>query len=170
MIFLNRFKIILSTLLYEFVISLPETFSIFRIKYFNKRGCNIHISVRIGPNVRISGKVVIDEGSSLAQNCTLSGSNEGIYIGKDVMVAPNVVIISFNHGFSNTEIPMSKQQNIEDSVIIEDNVWIAANCTIGKGLRIGKGSIIGANSFLNKNVPSYSLFGGVPAKFIKKIS
>jgi acetyltransferase-like isoleucine patch superfamily enzyme len=55
----------------------------------------------------------------------------------------------------------------EAPVIIENDVWIASNCTIGKGVRIGKGSIIAANSFVNKDVPSYSIVGGVPARFIR---
>ena len=55
-------------------------------------------------------------------------------------------------------------------MIIEDDVWIASNCTIGKGVRIGKGTIIGANSFVNKDVPAYSIVGGVHEKSIKSIA
>ena len=59
------------------------------------------------------------------------------------------------------------QKNSTASVFIEDDVWIPANCTIGKGVRIGKGAIISANSFVNRDVPAYSIVGGVPAKIIK---
>jgi acetyltransferase-like isoleucine patch superfamily enzyme len=83
------------------------------------------------------------------------------------MIAPNVVIVAFNHGYKKLEIPMAKQINTEAAVIIDDDVWVASNCTIGKGVRIGKGSIIAANSFVNKDVPPYSIVGGVPAKFIR---
>lgn len=83
------------------------------------------------------------------------------------MIAPNVVIVAFNHGFEDMEIPMFNQKNTEAPIIIDDNVWIASNCTIGKGVRIGTGSIIGANSFVNKDVPPYSIVGGVPAKILK---
>lgn len=48
------------------------------------------------------------------------------------MIAPNVVIVAFNHGFESTEIPMGIQKNDEAPVIIENDVWIGSNCTIGK--------------------------------------
>lgn len=157
----------LSSLYKEIILSLPDVYSKFRVNYYNKRGCKIHKSVMLSPNVRITGKLEMGSGSSIAQNCSLSGVTAGIYIGESVMIAPNVVIVAFNHGYENIEIPMVNQKNTEAAVIIDDNVWIASNCTIGKGVKIGKGSIIAANSFVNKDVPAYSVFGGVPANLIR---
>lgn len=155
------------SLLYEFILFLPDGFSKFRVKFYNKRGCKIHKNAVISPNVRINGVFEMGEGSSIAQNCTISGENVGVFIGKNVMIAPNVVIIAFNHGFKDINIPMVNQSNTESPVYIEDNVWVASNCTINKGVRIGAGSIIGANSFVNKDVGPNSIMGGVPAKFIR---
>lgn len=107
------------------------------------------------------------QNSSIAHNCTISGENVGIRIGQNVMIAPNVVIIAFNHGFKNLDIPMTLQGKVEEPILIEDDVWISANCTITKGVKIGKGSIIGSNSMVNKDIPPYSVVGGVPAKIIK---
>lgn len=163
----RKIKIALSSILYEIILSLPDTFSRFRVRYYNNRGCKIHRCVTLSPNVRITGKFAMGSGSSVAQNCSLSGEKVGILIGENVMIAPNVVIVAFNHGFEHIETPMVKQMNSEAPIIIEDNVWIASNCTIGKGVRIGKGSIVGANSFVNKDVPPYSIVGGVPAKLIR---
>jgi acetyltransferase-like isoleucine patch superfamily enzyme len=106
-------------------------------------------------------------GSSIAQNCSIASEHSGVVIGKNVMMAPNAVIVDFNHGFSSTKIPMVIQSNESKKVIIEDDVWIASNCTIGKGVKIGRGSIISANSLVNKDVDPFSIFGGVPAKLIK---
>ena len=53
-------------------------------------------------------------------------------------------------------------------IILEENVWIGTNSTVLKGVSIGKGAIIGAGSVVNKNVPQDEIWGGVPAKFIKK--
>lgn len=163
-----KIKLFFSSLLYSFVLFLPDEFSKYRIRYYNRQGCVIDRFASISPNVRIRGKFHMEQGSSIAQNCTISGENAGVFVGKNVMIAPNVVIVAFNHGYESTSIPMSKQKNTEDAVIIEDDVWIAANCTISKGVKIGKGAIIAANSFVNKNVPDYCIFGGVPAKFIRK--
>jgi acetyltransferase-like isoleucine patch superfamily enzyme len=167
---MRKIKLVFSSLWFAFLLFLPAEFSRLRVYYYNKRGCRIHKKVSISPNVRIKGKFEMDEGSSIAQNCSISGEKSGVFIGKNVMIAPNVVIVAFNHGFESIEVPMGMQKNDEAPIIIENDVWIASNCTIGKGVTIGTGSIIGANSFVNKDVKPYSIMGGVPAKLIRSRS
>lgn len=162
-----KLKLGISSLWFSILLVLPNEFSKFRVRYYNRKGCIIHKKASISPNVRIRGKFEMGEGSSIAQNCSISGDNVGVFIGKNVMIAPNVVIVAVNHGFESIKIPMVFQKNSTASVFIEDDVWVAANCTIGKGVRIGKGAIISANSFVNRDVPAYSIVGGVPAKIIK---
>ena len=53
-------------------------------------------------------------------------------------------------------------------IIIEDDVWIAANATILDGVKIGKGAIIAAGAVVCKDIPAYTIAGGVPAKVIKQ--
>lgn len=150
------------------VVLLQEEFTGLRVRYYRKKGFNMHPSVYIASNCNIKGRVSIGEGSSLAHNCSLSGASEGIEIKKNVMIGPNVVIIAFSHLIENNGIPMSLQGNIDEKVVIEDDVWVAANVTIGKGVTIGTGAIIAANSFVNRDVEPFSIVGGVPAKFIKR--
>jgi len=164
---MHKIKLAFSSLWFGLLMILPDEFSKFRVRNYNSKGAKIHKKVSISPNVRIRGKFEMGEGSSIAQNCTISGENAGVFIGKNVMIAPNVVILAFDHGFASVETPMVFQKNTEASVIIEDDVWIASNSTISKGVNIGKGSIIGANSFVNNDVPPYSIVGGVPARIIK---
>ncbi len=164
---IGKIKLAITSFWFAFLLFLPDEFSKYRVKYYNKKGCKIDQNTSISSNVRIKGKFEMGRGSSIAQNCSISGENVGVFIGENVMIAPNVVIVTFNHGFADIEMPMAKQKNTEGSVIIEDDVWIASNCSIGKGVTIGKGSIIGANSFVNKDVPPFSIVGGVPAKLIK---
>ena len=54
-------------------------------------------------------------------------------------------------------------------ITVEDNVYIGGNCTIYPGITVGHHSIVAPNSAVTKNVKPYTLVGGVPAKFIKKI-
>lgn len=163
----KKIKLAFSSLYFSFLMFLPDEFSKFRVKYYNSKGCKIHKTTSISPNVRIKGYLEMGRGSSIAQNCSISGENVGVFIGENVMIAPNVSIVAFNHGFENVEIPMVNQVNIEAAIVIGDDVWIASNCTIGKGVKIGNGSIIAANSFVNKDVAAFSIVGGVPAKIIK---
>ena len=69
-------------------------------------GIRIGDKVNLAPNCRIQGKVRIGNRSSMSQNGSISGEHVGVFIGKDVMIGPNVVIVAFNHGFSQLNIPM----------------------------------------------------------------
>ena len=51
---------------------------------------------------------------------------------------------------------------------IGHDVWIGRNAVIRQGVTVGNGSIIGANAFVNKDVPPYTIVGGVPAKQIRR--
>lgn len=53
-------------------------------------------------------------------------------------------------------------------IVIGNDVWIGRESIIMPGVRIGDGAVIGAYSVVTKDVPSYSIVGGNPAKFIKK--
>jgi virginiamycin A acetyltransferase len=52
-------------------------------------------------------------------------------------------------------------------VIIGNDVWIGRDVIILSGVKIGDGAIIAAGALVNKDVPQYSIVGGVPAKVIK---
>jgi acetyltransferase-like isoleucine patch superfamily enzyme len=62
---------------------------------------------------------------------------------------------------------MFKQGIITSPIIVCDDVWVGYGVSILKGVTIGTGAIIAAGSVVTKNVPPYSIVGGVPAKIIK---
>ena len=53
-------------------------------------------------------------------------------------------------------------------IIIGNDVWIGYEAVILAGVSIGDGAIIGARAVVTKDVPPYTIVGGVPAKSIKK--
>ena len=53
------------------------------------------------------------------------------------------------------------------NIKVSDDVWIGANATILSDVTIGRGAVIAAGAVVTKNVKSYSIVGGVPAKKIK---
>ena len=75
---INKIKIAINSLWFAILMFLPDEFSKFRVKYYNKRGCKIHKRTSISPNVRIRGKFEMNEGSSIAQNCSISGASVGV--------------------------------------------------------------------------------------------
>lgn len=55
------------------------------------------------------------------------------------------------------------------SIKIEDHVWIGMNCIILKGVTIGEGAIVAAGSVVSKDVPSWTIVGGNPARVLKDL-
>ena len=53
-------------------------------------------------------------------------------------------------------------------VVVEDDVWIGHGAIILSGVTIGKGSVVAAGSVVNKDIPPYSIAGGVPARVLKQ--
>jgi len=54
-------------------------------------------------------------------------------------------------------------------VTLCDNCFIGAGCIILKGVTIGEGAMVAAGSVVTKSIPAWELWGGAPAKFIRKI-
>lgn len=82
-------------------------------------------------------------------------------------MGPGVRIHATNHSFESTEIPMMLQPLREADVVIEDDVWLGANVVVTAGVRIGRGAIVAADAIVTRDVPPYTIVGGVPAKPIK---
>lgn len=110
------------------------------------------------------------KGLKIGKNCRI---NENVFIqeaviGDNVLIAPNVSILSVSHNHSDLSIPIVDQgDSIPSPPIIEDNVWLARNVIIMPGITIGTGAIVGAGAVVTKNVKSNTIVGGVPAKYIK---
>jgi acetyltransferase-like isoleucine patch superfamily enzyme len=112
------------------------------------------------------GDIVIGKNCSFNPYCVVYGHG-GLRIGNYVRIATHTVIIPANHVFENRDTPIYNQGITAMGVEIFDNVWIGAGVKILDGVTIESGAVIAAGSVVNKNVKGNSIFGGVPAKFIK---
>ncbi|MBE6583910.1 MAG: transferase [Ruminococcaceae bacterium] len=107
----------------------------------------------------------IGDRSGVGIDCEINGP---VTIGKDVMMGPEVVVYTSGHEFGSTDVPMMDQGFTETKpVVIGDDVWIGRRVIIMPGVTIGNGCIIGAGAVVTKDVPDYSVVGGVPAKILK---
>ena len=64
-------------------------------------------------------------------------------------------------------MPSTTTDNVPPPVI-GDDVWIGVNVVILRGVRIGDGAVIAAGAVVAKDVPENEIWGGVPARFIRK--
>ena len=104
----------------------------------------------------------IGDNSGIGINCEINGP---VTIGRDVMMAPKVVIYTSGHKYDRLDIPMVGQGSTEKQpVTIGDDVWIGIRAIITPGVHIGNGCIIGAGAVVTKDAPPYSIVVGVPAK------
>ncbi len=141
------------------------------------RGVQIHagLTVHLGERVAIregcflggGGTLRIGDRTAINADCILTAL-EHIEIGSDVMLAPRVYVLDVDHAFSDRAQPISKQGYKIAPVYIGDGVWIGAGAVITRGVTIGEGAIVGANSVVTRDVPPYTIVGGIPAKVIKE--
>lgn len=108
--------------------------------------------------------IFIDNNSGIGEKSFLQDIGK-IKIGKDVLMGPEVMIYTSNHGTERDQKIRLQDMNI-GNVIIEDDVWIGARAIILPNVKVEKGSIIAAGAVVSKDVKSYSIVGGVPAKKI----
>jgi acetyltransferase-like isoleucine patch superfamily enzyme len=65
---------------------------------------------------------------------------------------------------------MNTQKPLIDAIEIGEEVWFGVNVVVLKGVKVGKGAVIAAGSVVLGNIGEYEIFGGVPAKLLKKRS
>mgnify|MGYP000665090158 CR=1 FL=1 len=117
------------------------------------------VRVDHGVNLRVGRNVFINHG------CTLSDIG-GIEIGDDVLLAPNVSLLSSGHPIE----PFERTRRVTAApIVVGRNVWIGAGATILQGVTIGADSVVAAGAVVARDVPPATLVGGVPARTIRSL-
>ncbi len=92
----------------------------------------------------------------------------GIKMGKYAAATRGTVLNTVNHIYEDPDVPLRLQGIEVAPIVIEEDAWIGNNCYVGPGVTIGRGAIIAANSMVTKDVPPYTIAGGVPARPIRR--
>lgn len=169
-----KFKKIVFRVIYDLVLSkLPSSTDIgggiwrkLRVWAVKRFIVSCGKDVNIENHALISSKISIGDYSGIGEGARIYGTT---VIGKDVMMGRECIIVTQNHSFDRTDIPMREQGAQEEKpVLIGNDVWIGHRVTILPGSKIGDGVIIGAGAVVSGEIPAYTIVGGVPAKVIRK--
>ena len=110
-----------------------------------------------GRNIHLEKNVFINSG------CHFQDQG-GIYIGEGTFIGHNVILATLNHDMN----PYTRADIHPKPIHIGKRVWIGSGAIVLPGVTIGDNSVIGAGSVVTKDVPADCVYGGNPAKFIKK--
>lgn len=147
-------------------ISIGNNFKMNNGKHFNQIGRQQPCFFIVNGKLVLKNNVGISNSAIICQN--------KITIGNNVKIGGNTVI--YDTDFHSVDFKERRNFEIDleeahsEEIIIGDDVFIGAHTTILKGVQVGNRSVIGACSLVTTHIPPDEIWGGVPARFIKKIS
>ncbi|HFQ5207327.1 TPA: sugar O-acetyltransferase [Vibrio vulnificus] len=116
--------------------------------------CEFGKTISIGEETFINMNVVMLDGAHIT-------------IGSHVLIGPSCQFYTASHSLDYRS--RRQWETFCKPIVVEDDVWIGGNCVINQGVTIGARSVIAANSVVNHDVPPDSLYGGTPAKLIRRL-
>ncbi len=127
----------------------------------------------VDPSVRVVPPLWSDHGRALRlgervfvnHGCTINDLG-GIVIGDDVMVGPNVQLLSAGHPVDPAE---RRAGVVVARIEIGRGVWIGAGATVLQGVRVGEDSVVAAGAVVTRDVPARVLVAGVPARVVRSL-
>lgn len=144
--------------------TLNPQINISKIKIILLRGIGIQIENKCF--IDIGFRCINPKNINIGKDCSFGHYNriwafDKVVFGDYVQTAIGLTIVAGSHKTDSYE-PVSDQ-----AVRIEGENWIGANVTIIGGVTIGRGAIIAAGAVVTKDIPPYTIAGGVPAKVLK---
>lgn len=133
---------------------------------FNEIGDNCYIEPPFRANW---GGKNVHFGNGVYANFNLTLVDDGeIFVGDNVMFAPNVIIATAGHPVHPELRRKQAQYNLP--VHIGNNVWIGAGAIVLPGVKIGDNTVIGAGSVVTKDIPSNVVAVGNPCRVLREIN
>ncbi len=143
---------------------------LFLLKKYSKsvgKNLNFHYGVLFHG----TSKTTFGNNIDIGRNSFLGMGGVDCMIGNNVMMGSDVKLITIEHSYKDSSIPMQKQKSIYSPIVIEDDVWLGDGVKVisgSKSVKISKGVIVGAGSIVTKNLDiENGIYVGTPAKFLK---
>ncbi|MEI6883256.1 MAG: acyltransferase [Bacteroidota bacterium] len=156
-------------------------------RFFHKIGKKTKIRKRLSRHDLYPWhKFVIGDHSTIECFTVLNNGAGDLIIGKDVLIGIGSIIVGpvtigdhsgtgqhvfisgFNHSYDDPAIETRLQPLDKKPVVLGIDVHIGSNSVVLSGVTIGDKTQIGAGSVVTKDIPSYCVAAGNPAKILKK--
>lgn len=137
---------------------------------FHAENISLGSNIYIGHNSILKGyyksQMEIGTDTWIGQGCFFHSAG-GLSIGNAVGIGPMVKILTSHHDDVNPELAILELPLKFEPVVIEDGADIGTGSIILPGVTIGRNSIIGAGSVVTRDVPPFTVYAGVPARFLR---
>ena len=133
-----------------------------RIALLRYSGANIANDVAMFASIEVRNPqgLVIGNGCSIGPKVLLD-ARKGLKIGNSVTIAYDAIIWTLHHDMNASDF-----RTIGATTTIDDYAWICSRSIILPGVHIGEGAVVASGAVVTKDVPPYTVVGGIPAKKI----
>lgn len=142
-------------------------FNYFDLKLKSKYiGDNIYVSKFV--IIKNQYKLIVGSNFSIHEFSYIDAAGE-IEIGDNVSIAHNCSLISFEHGWDDIDTPIKYNSTKLNKITIGNDVWLGCGVRILSGTVIEDRVIVAAGAVVKGHLESGYIYGGVPAKRLKKL-
>jgi len=138
----------------------PSSFKLFILSVF---GSNIGENVFIKPkvNIKYPWLLKIDDNVWIGENVWIDNLAK-VTINSNVCISQGAMLLTGNHNYKISSFDLMLGE-----IKLEEGVWIGAMCVLCPGVICNSHSILTVGSVATKDLESYSIYQGNPAKKIK---
>lgn len=119
-----------------------------------------HNSIHRGCRFYRPGGVIIGSHNVINRDVLLDG-RMGLTIGDNVSISEGVALLTLEHDPNSSDFA-----NRGAAIHIENRVFIGTRAIVLPGVRIAEGAVVAAGAVVTRDVPTYAIVGGVPARQI----
>ena len=121
-----------------------------------------HVNISNTATVYFPWNLEVGDWSAIGEHAYVYNLGK-VIIGEKATISQRAHLCAGSHDYTDPTLPL-----LTPPISVGDQSWICADVFIGPGVTIGEGAVVGARSVVVKDVESWAVVGGNPARFIKK--